>query len=206
MKQFQKTLPLLLLTFLSSCFSYNRLTSPKPLDKKEFQINFGATAKVTTPDYENIGGIYNYEPIFGYRLGLGKGNDLGIRMHGVYFPQIAVDWKHQFMNKEDFYFSGNLCVQGGVFRSVGLQYDLLFGKETIYGVFGTYYDFIGEETSGLPALHLGVGSMSRKNSGFGYQVNFSISPAMYGRRMDIYLFSLKAGLVYNIRKTRKKFR
>lgn len=197
---------LTLAVLVSSCFSYNRLTSPKPLDKKEFEMNVGATAKITSPYYETMGGVFNYEPVFGYRLGLGGNSDLGLRVHGVYYPQIAVDWKHQFLQRGDFYLSGDVCIQGGVFRSIGLQYDLLFGKERIYGVFGTWYDFLGEETDGLPAIHAGIGSMSKKNSGFGIQANFSVSPAMYGNRIDAASISVKVGIVYNLRKIKKKYR
>lgn len=195
-----------LAVLVSSCFSYNRLTSPKPLDKKEFEMNVGATAKITSAYYETIGGVFNYEPVFGYRLGLGGNSDLGLRVHGVYYPQIVVDWKHQFLQRGDFYFSGDVCVQGGVFRSIGVQYDLLFGKEQIYGVLGTYYDFLEEETEGLPAIHAGIGTMSKKNSGFGFQVNLSISPSMYSNRLDVGSASVKAGIVYNLRKTKKKYR
>ena len=191
--------------FLNSCVSYNRITSPKTLNKDEHQFNFGLTANPgvliqssSAIDTDLESSLYGLQPVLGYRFGIAENNELGIRIHGLFYPQLALDWKHVFYNKEDFYFSGDFSVYGGYSRSSSIQYDLLFGKESFYGTIGAYYPIIYS----YPGLHVGVGSMNIGNSGLGIQINYSYMFADYSTQWHDVLF----GVTLNLNRIKKKYR
>lgn len=177
----KKLLAILFLTgFLFSCASVNRLTSPKPIEPKTTEWNFGATIDPTLlrlwPNDAYGGdegnGLIAFEPVVGFRRGINERIDLGLRLHGLLGPQFVFDFKHVFFNRNDFYFSGDLAVMLGIPRTIGPQYDIIFGKEKIYGTMGVHVNMLDSYQS----LHYqaGIGGMNINDSNFGWQVCFGI--------------------------------
>jgi hypothetical protein len=139
------------------------------------------------------------EPVIGFRRGINEKMDIGFRMHGVYYPQFVFDFKHVFYNRGDFYFSGDLAIMGMHARTIGPQYDFLFGREGIYGTCGYHFDIMGWD--GHHMFQTGIGGMNVNGSRFGWQVNIGVS-TYYFRSFGA--IRTRVGFVYNL--VPKKFR
>ena len=133
---------------------------------------------------------FAFEPVVGFRRGGNEKIDIGFRMHGLYYPQFVFDFKHVFFNRNEFYISGDLAIMGMHARTIGPQYDLLFGKEGIYGTVGMHWDIMS--WNGRFAYQAGIGGMHIGNSRFGWQVNVGVY--QYGNGFDP---AGKIGFVYN---------
>ncbi len=112
------------------------------------------------------GEVFGFQPIISYRAGLGKGNELGVTLYGVYLPGAVIDLKHQFYQNGNFTFSGDAALYGGALRPFGLQYDLLFGSQKFYGMAGVNVDFTSF-TNYPAAKVIGIGSEVPGKSGVG---------------------------------------
>lgn len=158
----------IILLFMNSCASYNRMTSPVVLQKGEKILT---TALVIDP-FSSIEpqSIYSFQPVVGYRTGLGKKSEIGIALYGPFYPSLVFDYKHGFISKEHFHFSGDFSLFGGYYRTTGVDYSLLFGNQKIYGVFGAWYPIAFTEKS-VPYLKYGIGCESANKSGFGLELN-----------------------------------
>lgn len=193
---------------LNSCGVYNRMTSPETLKKEQRNLTFGVAlsppklVNSSTENYETpIDGI---QPVIGYRSGLGKNQDIGVTLYGIYTPALVIDYKHQILKNNNFLLSGDAAIYGGYLRPVGVQYDLIFGKRQIYGVIGASYDMV-ELMSEKPFLSLGIGSERIANTGFGIQISYAKSFMKNDYIMDEpYLISI--GLKFDFLRTKKKFR
>lgn len=179
-------------TLFTSCISFNRLTSPKPVPEKTTQWDFGGTVDPMRFNQDVF--IAGVEPVVGFRRGISSRTDIGLRMHGLYIPQLVFDFKHVFIHRGDFYLSGDLAVMGMVGRSIGPQYDLIFGTELIYGTFGVNYDFAQWEGDAF-LFHGGFGGKPEPLSRMGWQFNFGMRQRQGSDQLDPVV---RLGIVYNL--------
>lgn len=203
---------LLLILNMSSCSMNNRLTSPETLQESEQVLQFGVVADpmAAGEDSEEIQGLFQYQPIFGYRTGLKNNQELGVTMYGVIYFGFVVDWKHQLYKQNNFIISGDLAAFTGLFRKSGLQYDLLFGNSKIYGTAGINYSLLRGDYSALinqPSMVLGVGTEFGKNSGFGVQLSymqaFDVTYNYHPEHAENPFSTLSIGIKYDFKSTKK---
>lgn len=189
---------------MSSCSVHNRLTSPKILDKEEYIVPLGSSIDpLALTEYGAIQEpIAVFQPIFGYRAGIAKQQELGITLYGILAPAFVVDYEHNFFETNKFMLSGDLAVFGGLLRPTGGQYDLIFGNQKFYGTVGIGNDFfkwVGEE----PYYLFGIGFERMNDTPFGLQVSFArtfISSFNYSENF------LSIGFKYDFLRTKKKYR
>jgi len=192
---------------MTSCGFTNRMTSPQVLEKSERIWNFGIVYEPTAAEnYDD--GILGIQPIFGYRSGLGKNQEIGITLYGVYLPGLVIDHKLKYYEKSNFILTGDIAAFGGLIRPIGLQYDLLFGNREVYGVFGLKYDFF-PILNNEPSWIIGVGNkIDKKNSRFLFQLTYSNSFPEYNKLSEKQrpFKEITIGLKYCIINTKKKYR
>jgi hypothetical protein len=194
-----------LMEFLvSSCASFNRLTSPKPITPKTTEWNYGLTVDPVLFENYNESSLYEtkiyaFEPVLGFRRGINNKFDFGLRSHGLNLPQLVIDLKHVFYQRNDFYISGDIALMGVILRSFGPQYDLLVGKEKFYGTIGICYDFMNYNGNWL--YHIGTGGMNIGKSRFGWQANvgiWSFKEISGNDLIQFYSPTMRIGIVYNL--------
>ena len=187
---------------IGSCASINRLTSPVPVDEGVTEMNFGMTMRpemIRESSGDLLEILFAFEPVFGARTGISARHDIGYRIHGAYVPQLVFDWKHVYLQKGDFYLSGDLAIMGMYLRSIGPQYDILFGKKRIYGTVGCNLDLMGFDSP--LTFQAGIGGMNKGANGIGWQINVG---ALTDYDMDFEGITTRFGIVYNW--TPRKFR
>ncbi|MEQ8580772.1 MAG: hypothetical protein RIC30_05600 [Marinoscillum sp.] len=191
---------LALLLLLGGCVMHNRMTSPVALPKEEQSWTYGLVADpiLANDDAE----VFGFQPIISYRAGLGKGNELGMTLYGVYLPGAVIDLKHEIYHKGNFTFSGDAALYGGVLRPFGMQYDLLFGSQRFYGVAGVNVDFTSF-TNYPAAKVIGIGSEVPGKRGLGFQITYA--NRLIPDTNDRYDW-LMIGLKMDFRNTKKKHR
>ena len=193
-----KALPFLL--FLGGCVMHNRMTSPVALPKEQQSWTYGLVVDPILASDD--GEVFGFQPIISYRAGLGKGNELGVTLYGVYLPGAVIDLKHQFYQNGNFTFSGDAALYGGALRPFGLQYDLLFGSQKFYGVAGVNVDFTSF-TNYPAAKVIGIGSEVPGKRGLGFQITYA--NRLVPDANDRYNW-LMIGLKMDFRNSKKKFR
>ncbi len=195
------SLTAILAIIISSCTSYNRLTSPEILDKEERIWSFGASIDPLTTSNGSDADLLEFQPLISYRTGLGANSELGITMQGIHMfgPGITIDYKHRFQQFEKNILSGNIAVWGGIFRPIGMQYDVLYGTHKRYATVGVSYDFL-EFYFDTPALTIGIGSERINSSPFGIQVSYT--------NQNLYLDEgfLTIGLKFDFLKKKRRYR
>ena len=79
-------------SLLSSCGFTNRMTSPVVLEKSQriwtYGIAFEPTAKI---NYDEIS--WGFQPVIGYRSGIGYNQEIGISLYGIWYPGLVFDHK-----------------------------------------------------------------------------------------------------------------
>lgn len=190
---------------MTSCGFSNRMTSPQVLEKNERIWTYGIAYEPTaTKNYDQA--IWGFQPILGYRSGLGKNQELGITLYGVYFPGFVIDHKYKYYEKNNFILTGNTSAFGGIIRPVGLQYDLLFGNRKLYGVTGLKYDFT-QLMRDKPSWIIGLGTEFEKDVKFGIQITYANSFPEYNYSDRIRPFrEITIGVKFDFIKTKKKYR
>lgn len=192
------------LIILYSCSFHNRMTSPVVLEKKEHIGTFGVSVDPLELLGEGI--IDSYlaiaQPVIGYRTGLGKRQELGITLYGVFTPGFVIDYKHNFYQKEKFLVTGDLAIFVGILRPIGAQYEMIIGTQKLYGSIGAGYD-IFEVVDEEPYVLAGIGTERISNTGFGVQVSYSRSVSSVNNYPSHYL---SIGLKYDLLRIKKQYR
>lgn len=146
------------------------MTSPVVLEKGDKII----TAGLAIDPFSSVEpfSIYSVQPVVSFRAGLGKKSEIGVSLYGPFYPGLVVDYKHNFLQKNNFHFSGDLAVFGGYYRPVGVDYSLLFGNQQLYGVFGAWCPLVFSENK-IPYMKYGLGSELIADTGFGLEFNLT---------------------------------
>lgn len=189
---------------LSSCSFYNRMTSPEVLEKEEHIVTFGTVSDPAIFSGEP-GSIYAFQPVIGYRSGMGSNQEIGISLYGIWTPGLVLDYKHQILKRGNFLLSSDVAAFGGFGRPIGLQYDLLFGNHKLYGTIGSNYEF--NNSPGRFTYVVGLGKEFGKKRQIGLQVTYArTSSASISVTSEYVENFISLGLKYDLRRIKKKYR
>ncbi|MDA3929083.1 MAG: hypothetical protein PF541_08995 [Prolixibacteraceae bacterium] len=177
------------------------MTSPEVLKKEERIITIGA---VSDPNYftSRETSWYAVQPVIGYRSGLGSNQEIGLTLYGIWTPGFVVDYKHQIFRSGNFYLSSDVAAFIGLHRSLGFQYDLLFGNRKLYGVIGTNYTL--NNYPGNSAFILGLGKEFGEKRRFGLQLNYAGIYSL-GKEYNRTANAITIGLKVDLYKIKKKY-
>jgi hypothetical protein len=189
-----------------SCTVHNRLTSPEVLSKRERTWTCGLIIDPSQAAFIDDSDIYAFSPVIGYRAGLGGKQELGVTLNGIVTPSLVVDYKHQFLKRNQFVLSGDLAAYYGVLRPTGLQYDLLFGNRKLYGTTGFGRNLISFDD--VPPVYsyatLGIGKEGiGVKENFGFQISYLGSFANPDTEA---LHFLSFGFKFDFLKNKRKYR
>lgn len=190
----------------SSCVMNNRMTSPQTLDKEERIFTYGLVLEPLARDnYDES--VFGFQPIVGYRSGIGSRQEIGINLYGFYTPGLTFDWKYKYIEKNNFILSGDIAAFTGFVRPTGFQYDLLFGNRGLYGVAGLNYE-IDHFNTNKPSWVLGIGSDFDKYIKGGFQISFMQSfPEFYsdGSKKNPFM-TISVGVKFDFLNVKRKYR
>lgn len=171
----------------------NQLTSPEILDQKERIWTAGVAYDPF--DFEVPATIYSFQPVVGYRSGIGSKQEIGVKIYGVYYPGVVLDHKHRIAELGGFKLSGDLSGYGRIYGIAGFQYDLLFGNRYLYGTCGLNYEFVGSQSYWI----VGIGSEFTNSIPFGIQLS-------YGNDFNNDSKMISIGVKFDLLNLKKKYR
>ncbi len=189
------------------------MTSPEVLDKTDRTLSVAVVGQVYDDLYTDL---VIPDLVGTYRSGLGKGSEIGVQLGLNSFPFISLDWKKELYREPNFVVSQDIAINYRLAGKGGVQYDLLFGNNELYGVAGLAYhvwdfnlSYIDEED-----LHwvIGVGHMPKRAKGFGIQATYNrmLVPMRFdnynGTQSSYAYGEISLGISYNFTRTKKQFR